>query len=290
MQRIKMMTDSASDLPRELAQELGIDIIPIPIAVDGQGYLEGVDFTPREFYSIMQSAKEIPTTSQISPVTYCEYYYRAYQEGYTDVILVGISSTASATYLRAKDGVELFFDNCPDAKGKINIHIVDSKTFSLGYGYPVMQAAKMSREGKTVEEILTFLQDWFERLDIYITAFSFEFIKKSGRISCAAGIVGEALGIRPIIQIRQGEMKIIAKTRGNNVVVQKMAQIVADKIGEDSPFLMLTGTQPDVGEEMEQLVYQKTGKKPSFVADVGCAVSINSGPKMIGVGFLWPKK
>lgn len=164
MQRIKMMTDSASDLPRQSAQELGIDIIPIPIAVDGQGYLEGVDFTPREFYSIMQSAKEIPTTSQISPVTYCEYYYRAYQEGYTDVILVGISSTASATYLRAKDGVELFFDNCPDAKGKINIHIVDSKTFSLGYGYPVMQAAKMSREGKTVEEILTFcrtgLKDW----------------------------------------------------------------------------------------------------------------------------------
>ena len=104
----KMMTDSASDLPRQSAQELGIDIIPIPIAVDGQGYLEGVDFTPREFYSIMQSAKEIPTTSQISPVTYCEYYYRAYQEGYTDVILVGISSTASATYLRAKDGVELF--------------------------------------------------------------------------------------------------------------------------------------------------------------------------------------
>lgn len=121
----------------------------------------------------MQSAKEIPTTSQISPVTYCEYYYRAYQEGYTDVILVGISSTASATYLRAKDGVELFFDNCPDAKGKINIHIVDSKTFSLGYGYPVMQAAKMCREGKTVEEILTFLQDWFERLDIYITAILF---------------------------------------------------------------------------------------------------------------------
>ena len=167
-------------------------------------------------------------------------YYRAYQEGYTDVILVGISSTASATYLRAKDGVELFFDNCPDAKGKINIHIVDSKTFSLGYGYPVMQAAKMSREGKTVEEILTFLQDWFERLDIYITAFSFEFIKKSGRISCAAGIVGEALGIRPIIQIRQGEMKIIAKTRGNNVVVQKMAQIVADKIGEAVSYTHLT--------------------------------------------------
>lgn len=290
MQRIKMMTDSASDLPRELAQEFGIDVIPIPIAVDGTGYLEGVDFQPREFYQIMESANSIPTTSQISPVTYCEHYYRAYQEGYTDIILVGISSTASATYLRSKDAVELFFENCPEAQGKINIHIVDSKTFSLGYGYPVVQAAKMCSEGKTVEEILPFLEDWFERLDIYITAFSFEFIKKSGRISCAASIVGEALGIRPIIEIRRGDMKIVSKSRGNNVVIQKIAQTVADNIAEDSPFLMLTGTQPDVGSEMEQLVYEKTGKRPSLVADVGCAVSINSGPKMIGVGFLRPKQ
>ena len=115
-----------------IGQELGIDIIPIPIAVDGQGYLEGVDFTPREFYSIMQSAKEIPTTSQISPVTYCEYYYRAYQEGYTDVILVGISSTASATYLRAKDGVELFLITVRMQREKSTFILWIPKPFPLG--------------------------------------------------------------------------------------------------------------------------------------------------------------
>ena len=98
MQRIKLMTDSACDLPGSLARQLGIEVIPIPIAVDGKGYLEGVDFTPREFYTILQQAKQIPTTSQISPVTYCERYHAAYQQGYTDVILMGISSTASATY------------------------------------------------------------------------------------------------------------------------------------------------------------------------------------------------
>ena len=68
MQRIKLMTDSACDLPGSLARQLGIEVIPIPIAVDGKGYLEGVDFTPREFYTILQQAKQIPTTSQISPV------------------------------------------------------------------------------------------------------------------------------------------------------------------------------------------------------------------------------
>ena len=79
MQRIKLMTDSASDLPNELAQQLGIEIIPFPIAVDGKGYMEGVDFTPRQFYDIMQNAKEIPTTSQIPTVTYCEHYYSAFK-------------------------------------------------------------------------------------------------------------------------------------------------------------------------------------------------------------------
>ena len=258
MQRIKLMTDSASDLPNELAQQLGIEIIPFPIAVDGKGYMEGVDFTPRQFYDIMQNAKEIPTTSQIPTVTYCEHYYSAFEKGYTDVILVGISSSASATFLRAQD----------------------SKTFSLGYGYPMMQAARLVREGKTVEQILAYLTGWLDRIDLYITAFSFEFIKKSGRISCASSIVGEALGIRPIIRIRKGEMKIIAKVRGNNAVVQKMAQIAQQRIAADSPFLMLEGTQPGAREEMEQLIAKSIGKTPDFVSDVGCAVAINSGPKI----------
>lgn len=290
MQRIKIMTDSASDLPNEVADQLGIEMIPIPIAVDGKGYLEGVDFTPKQFYSILEGAKEIPTTSQISPITYCERYYEAFQRGYTDIILVGITSTASATYLRSKDAVEMLYENCPKAKEQLRIHIVDSKTFSLGYGYPVMQAAKMAAQGKSVEEILAFINDWLERLEIYFTAFSFEFIKKSGRIGCASAIVGEALGIRPLIQVKQGQMKIVAKPRGNHAVMQKMAQILSANIDPQSPYLMLTGTQEGAQEDLSSMIYAATKKKPEFVSDVGCAVSINSGPKMIGIGFLGAKK
>ena len=289
MQRIKLMTDSACDLPGSLARQLGIEVIPIPIAVDGKGYLEGVDFTPREFYTILQQAKQIPTTSQISPVTYCERYHAAYQQGYTDVILMGISSTASATYLRSKDAADLFIENCPQAKESFRIHIIDSKTFSLGYGYPLTQAAQMIQDGKTAEEILAYLTDWVERIDLYITAFSFEFIKKSGRISCAASIVGEALGIRPVIRLYQGEITIFSKARGNNIVLQRIAQIAQDNIAKDSPLLMLDGTLPDMNEEMRALLQKKLNRKPDMVQDVGCAVSINSGPKMLGIGFLRQK-
>ena len=286
MSKIAILTDSSCDIPQELAEKYGIDIMGFHILLDDEDIVEREKYTPEEFYDKMRAAKGIPSTAAITPIQFCEKYCQYVDEGYTDVILVGISSSASATFLRAQDAVEMFFENCPQAKGKFNIHILDSKTFSLGYGYPMMQAARLVREGKTVEQILAYLTGWLDRIDLYITAFSFEFIKKSGRISCASSIVGEALGIRPIIRIRKGEMKIIAKVRGNNAVVQKMAQIAQQRIAADSPFLMLEGTQPGAREEMEQLIAKSIGKTPDFVSDVGCAVAINSGPKMLGIGFL----
>ena len=289
MQRIKIITDSASDLPKEITDQLGIEVLPIPIGVDGVGYLEGVDFTPREFYSILEKAKEIPTTSQISPITYCESYHRAFTQGYTDVILVGISSKASATYLRSKDGADIFYQNCPEAKEKFHIHIIDSLTFSLGYGYPVMEAAKMVQAGKSVEEILAMIEDWLDRLEVYFTAFSFEYIKKSGRIGCASAIVGEALGIRPLIHIKKGEIKIVAKPRGKQGIINKMAQKVQEQIDPQSPFAMLIGTEPGAEEELAQKVKELTGKDVDLIADVGCSVSINSGPRMIGCAFVSKK-
>lgn len=289
MQRIKLMTDSASDLPKEIAQQLGVDVIPIPIAIDGKGYLDGEDFSPREFYSLLADAKEIPTTSQISPLTYCEHYYEAYKEGYTDVIMVSISSHASSTYLRSNDGAQIFFENCPEAKDKFHIHTIDSLSYSLGYGCAVMKGAVMAQNGSSVEEILDMMHDWIERVVIYFTAFSFEYIKKSGRISCASAIVGEALGIRPLIRIKNGSMEIIAKPRGKQNVLHKMAEHIRDEIAPDSPLVVLNGTEPDAADEISKFAMELADKSISYMGDAGSCISINSGPRMLGIGFLTNK-
>lgn len=285
--RIKIITDSASDIPNGRAVELNIDIIPIPITIDGRGYLEGVDFSPREFYSIMESAKSIPTTSQIAPTTYCDQYHKSFQEGFTDIILISFTSTASGTYQRAVSAREVFYQNCPEAIGKMNITIMDSKMFSLAYGYPVMEAARMVQDGETSVKVITdYLQYWFDHVEAYFTAFSFDYIKKSGRISCAASVVGEALGIRPIIQIKKGVMKIAFKPRGNHAVLKKFVDILQERIDPKSPYVMLTGSFPGVDEELCTLIEKATNKKPAGKYDVGASVAINSGPQMLGIGFL----
>ena len=290
MSKIKIMTDSASDIPPETARKLGIELIPIPITVDGKGYLEGVDFTPEEFYTILENCKELPTSSQINPLTYCEKYHEAYSQGFDTIILISLNSLASHTYQNAVAAKELLFENVPEAREELTIHVIDSKSFSITYGYPAMEAARMAREGKPVQHILDYLEDWFSRLEIYFTAFSLEYIKRSGRIGVCAAMVGEALGIRPIVSIIDGKFRICDKARGNSTVIKKMADQAKQRKISTSPYLMLSGTQPGAAEEMMEVMRKTTGLECSGAYKVGCAVAINSGPKMLGICFLGEKR
>ena len=290
MSKIKIMTDSASDIPPETARKAGLELIPIPITVDGVGYLEGVDFTSEEFYNILLNCKELPTTSQINAVTYCEKYHEAYAQGFDTIILISLNSLASQTYQSAVAAKELLFANVPKAREKLTIHIVDSKSFSVTYGYPALEAAKMAREGRSAEMILAYLDDWFSRLEVYFTAFSFEFIKRSGRVGVCTAMVGEALGIRPVVSIIDGKFEICDKARGNSAVMKKMALLARNRRIESSPYLMLSGTQPGAAEDMAGLMRHCTGLECSGSYKVGSAVAINSGPKMLGICFLGEKR
>lgn len=290
MTKIKIMTDSASDLPKSLTDTWDITVIPIPITIDGKGYLEGLDFTPREFYPMLEAAKDLPTTSQIPAHVYFQHYQQCYKQGYDEIILVSLNAATSSTYLRALDGTTLFYEEYPEAKGKFPIHVIDSATFSIAYGYPTLEAAKMAKSGATVSEILAYLDDWFSCLEVYFSAFSLEYIKRSGRIGCTAAAVGEALGIRPILRIVDGKITTLQKVHGNNNVLKAFFRIAKERMAKGSPYGVLGGTFESMTEKMTHMLRQEFGYEPFGVFDVGCAIAINSGPKMLGIGFKGAKR
>ena len=96
----------------------------------------------------------------------------------------------------------------------MNIHIIDSKTYSMAYGMPVIRAAQMVKEGATVEEILSEINDWLENVGVLFVPLNLKFVKKSGRVSAAAAFVGDALGLKPIITFEDGDSKVLNKIRG----------------------------------------------------------------------------
>ncbi|MEG2295296.1 MAG: DegV family protein [Oscillospiraceae bacterium] len=284
MQKIKFITDSASDIPDDELRLYDITMLNIPIIVDGVGYREREDFSFEKFYTILEEAKSIPKTSHILNIEYVEEYKKCYEQGYTDIIVVSLCGAGSNMFQAASMAVSMFFEEMPDAKNKISIHVLDSKTYSMVYGFAVLVGARMSQEGESVQAILDFLNDYFDSVESYFSVYSLAFAKKSGRISVAAAFIGEALGLRPILSIIDSEIKIVDKVRGDRNVVPKLVQLYKERSVDTSlPMFVLVGSQPEVADSFNTAFKEATGKEIVKKYMAGASITINSGPKIIGI-------
>ncbi|MDD2954677.1 MAG: DegV family protein [Oscillospiraceae bacterium] len=286
MEKIKFLTDSASDIPQQEAEEKGITVLSIPIAVEGKGYYERVDFTNEEFYNILARCQSIPVTSHIPHLQFVEEYKKAVEEGYTHLICVTINSKGSSMFQAATAAIGMFAEEYPELAGKLEVHVVDSLCYTYSYGLAVSMAADLAREGKGCAEVLEFLDEYFARVESYFSVFSLDFAKKSGRISCAAAFVGDVLGLRPIFSIIDGEMKIVEKVRGDKNVVPHMLRLVEGRRAPGTPFFSIRAARDEVGEEMQRQTERLFGEKPGPMAYAGASITINAGPSLVGVMIL----
>ena len=174
-----IVTDSCCDLSKETIEELGITVLPFTLTMGGETFREIFDKSTQEVYDLMASSDEIPKHSQISPLTFEETYKKLYDEGYTDVISVSINSQGSGTYNNSIIGKDDFFENNPEANGKMRIFNIDSKSYTVLYGYPIMEAVKKIRKGASVEEIVAYFDDWFRVSAIYAVPYNLKYARKS---------------------------------------------------------------------------------------------------------------
>ena len=192
MNQTLIVTDSASDVPAELEARYGIRILPFSIVVDGKSYVERKDFTPAEFYQMMLSAHDLPTHAQITPMEFVEVYRQAEEDGYQSVIYISINSHGSGTFNSARVAIDTYKEENPESK--LQVYCVDSLSYTLGYGYMAVEAAKKAEKGTPAPEIVQYCEDWAKKSTIYFTPFTLEYVRKSGRVSCAAAFVGGLMG------------------------------------------------------------------------------------------------
>ena len=214
MASIKFLIDSSADIPADLLEGTGIEVLHFPIVVDGREYFDGQDFTPQEFYQILARAKAIPTHSQLTPFFFVEQYEKAFSEGCDELIYTSINSKGSATNQNANQAIDMFFEEHPEARDKLRITVIDSKTYTMAYGYIVLEAAKAVKNGATADEAIAMIRDWLDHVRVLFTPYDLKYAKKSGRISAAAAVLGDALGIHPIMSFPNGDSKVLAKVRG----------------------------------------------------------------------------
>ena len=163
MGNLKIITDSGSDITKEIAERLGIRVIPISFTFDGENYFrDGIDLTIPEFYKMLSENENVPKTSQVTPIQFEEVFNEEYDNGNDNLIVVTISSSGSGMYQNAV----LTAQEIMDERGG-EITVLDSQGYSYLYGGPVIQAAKMINEGKSKEGIVSYLKDSFTSLHAY---------------------------------------------------------------------------------------------------------------------------
>ncbi len=278
-----ILTDSCCDLPLETIQELGIKVLPFKLTVNGETFRETFDKTNQEIYDIMSKTDEIPKHAMINPIEFEEAYKELFDQGYTDIISVSINSKGSGTYNNSLIAKKDFFENTPEAKGKIKIYNLDSKCYTVFYGYPIMEAVKKIRKGADAREIVAYLEDWFNVCGIYVVPYNLKYARKSGRISAAAAFAGELLGLKPIILFADGNTEIVEKIRGEKNIVPKLVDCAEKNMTPQTPYLIIHGRDNTLAKEVEKELIKRTGRKAEMFGSIGAAVASNIGPDVVAV-------
>ncbi|MDU4751627.1 MAG: DegV family protein [Clostridium butyricum] len=274
MEKIALITDSASDINSELIKKYNIHVLPFKIIFSDKEYKDGVDITPSMLYEKLPT--EIPTTSLPSISEFTELLEKLKSDGYTHAIIITISNCFSGTFNAARLASESVSD--------ITTFVFDSLTLTMSEGAMVLETAALIEEGKSFNEITNELPTIRKKIDVFFTLDTLTYLKKGGRIGKVAGTIAEALNIKPIITIKDDGFHTYSKVRGTKQSISKLSSILNDYLAKGKcKVWIMNGDAPDKAD----LLYNAIKNSDNLVectlgGMIGPALGVNTGPGLVG--------
>jgi DegV family protein with EDD domain len=272
----RVVTDSSCDLPADLAAELDIDIIPLTIRFGAEELVDRRDLSPKEFWARCATSPVLPETAAPSPGAFEDAYRRAAAAGAEGVVCITISSQLSATGQAAQMAAK-------SVQGEIEVRNVDSLSVTMGLGMIAVAAARLAAEGKSVDEVAAAAEALVPRTRVYGALDTLENLKKGGRVGGAQALIGSMLSIKPIIEVRDGQVEPESKQRTRT----RALRYIADKVRQGDQIenlAVMHGDAPDLDEFVEMLE-PLVPRDRMVVGDIGAVIGAHAGPRVIGVAY-----
>ncbi|MBK1813105.1 DegV family protein [Clostridium sp. YIM B02505] len=276
MEKIKIITDSTVDIPVDLLKKNDVEILPLLINFGEESYLDGVEIDLRTMLKRIEEENALPTTAQVTPNRFYECYKRYLEEGYK-VISIHLSSDMSGTYNSACIAKDMF-----DTE---DVVVIDSKNVTSGLGIVVLKAIALKEKGMNLKEIEQELLLAIPHIKSALSFESLDNLVRGGRLSRTAGVIGSVLGIRLLLEVKQGKMSVMDKVRGSKKATKEIIrtfETLKRKAGE--PVVLLHIENQDIYEPLKE--YLNENDIEYIDAEVGCTVGIHSGPKACGLFFI----
>jgi DegV family protein with EDD domain len=272
--RVAIVTDSTSDLPRELAATRSVTIVPLTLHFDGKSLLDGVEITPEEFYRRLPSATTHPTTSQPSAGRFAETY-SALLKDHDAVVSIHISEKLSGTVASARQAAEM-----TDPK---RVHVIDSEVVSMSLGLVTLVASVMAAQKVDAATIVSRVIAMRPHLHTYFSVATLEFLRRGGRIGRASALLGSVLQVKPVLCIRDGLVTPLERVRTFDRALNRVVELTRE-VNTGHGVCLIVG-HADAHEAAERM-----GRELEPIADtlmiqpLGPVVGAHAGPGVVGVG------
>ena len=279
-QKIKIISDSTSDLPPALCEQYGISVIPLTVTLGTDSYLDGVTIHPDQLYEYYTRHKALPKTAAPAPGAFQSEFKKWTEQGY-DVICFTISSDFSASYTNA----------CLAADGMRGVYVVDSRNLSTGVGLQILRAAEWAAQGVPTEELIRRLTALPAKVEASFIINTLEFLWKGGRCSGVAALGANVLRLKPCIDVVDGKMTVGKKFRGDltSCVANYVRQRLENRTDIDTSRIFITHsgmTDPEDVETARRTIAQYQQFDEILETHANCTVCTHCGPNTLGVLFI----
>lgn len=276
---VRIVTDSTADLPAEVASELGVTVVPLTVFFGDEAYLDGVELDNASFYKKLAASKDLPSTSQPSPAAFQEAFERLINEGADAIISIHLSSKLSGTYQSACTAR----DSMSEEARKIPIEIINSLSISVGMNYAIQQAARMSLDGKSLEEIKAYTEDTLARTRILAVLDTLEYVRRGGRIGGASAMLGNMLSFKPIISLKGGEVVPVERPRTRAKAYARVAQLLSE-LG-DVEYVSIAESNDEVGQQLKDAL-KDVYRSELPIYRLGATLGAHTGPGTAAIAIV----
>lgn len=275
---VRILVDSTADIPRDRAQALGIEVVPLMVLFGDEQYRDGVDLDGPSFYSKLASSSKNPTTSAPPPGAFDEAFRRLIRDGATGILALHVASQFSATYQVARTVAEQVAQDTG-----VPIELVDSGTVSAGFGLPAEMLAAEAKAGQSLAELKAHAESLCRRVRIIAVLDTLEYLRRGGRISGAAAMLGTLLNVKPLIAVRDGEILALERVRTRGKAYERIGHLVAE-LGELEAVAVVESNEA-AGTEL-QTIMARSWSGPIERFFLGPVVGTHGGPGAAGVAAI----
>ena len=278
---VKIITDSLSDITSDLAEELGITVVPLYVRFGEEVYRDRIEITTEEFYRRLVHDAAFPSTTQPTPADFLGVYQKL-AETADEILVVTLSKKLSGTYESALQATKLF-------EGKSRIEVIDSQTVAMGLGLIVIAAAKALQAGAKLDELADLVRGAMPRSHLTAYFDTLKYLAKGGRIGKAQGLMGAMLSIKPILTVKDGEMSPVTKLRSRAAGMDYLYNVVAD-FSNIEELAVEYCTTPDDADALVERLGSLHPKERIYKSTLSPVVGTYAGPDALAVTVLEAEK